>query len=73
MAPDAPDPQPVGYGAAVDELETILVAIERDDIDIDQLGPQVERAAALIALCRERISSARLDVERIVTDLDALD
>jgi exodeoxyribonuclease VII small subunit len=75
-----PDPVPtdpidadaIGYADAVDELERILAVLERDDLDIDVLGPQVERAAALIRVCRDRIAGARLDIERIVADLDAL-
>jgi len=62
----------IGYAAAVDELEAILAVLERDDLDIDTLGPQVQRAASLIRVCRDRIASARHDVEQIVADLDGL-
>ena len=75
--PADPEPSPVdqiadgiGYADAVAELEEILAVLERDDLDIDVLGPQVERAATLIRLCRDRIAGARLVVERIVADLD---
>jgi exodeoxyribonuclease VII small subunit len=60
----------LGYADAMDELETILAELERDDVDIDHLAERVARAAALIALCRGRIESARLDVTRIVEGLD---
>jgi exonuclease VII small subunit len=33
---------------------------------------RVKRAAELIALCRGRISSARLEIESVVADLDRL-
>jgi len=69
---DATD-ETIGYAAAVDELEAILAVLERDDLDIDTLGPQVQRAASLIRVCRDRIASARHDVEQIVADLDRLD
>jgi exodeoxyribonuclease VII small subunit len=59
----------IGYAAAVDELEAILAVLERDDLDIDILGPQVKRAAELIRVCRDRIAAARHDVEQIVADL----
>ncbi len=60
----------LGYADAMEELETILAELERDDVDIDHLAERVGRAAALIELCRGRIESARLDVTRLVSDLD---
>jgi exodeoxyribonuclease VII small subunit len=65
-----PGENAIGYAEAVAELEQILNELERNDVDIDVLGPRVQRAAALIRLCRDRIASARLDVEQIVSDLD---
>jgi exodeoxyribonuclease VII small subunit len=59
------------YAAAVDELEAILAQLEDDRLDVDQLAERVARAAELIRLCRERISATRLEVERIVADLEA--
>jgi len=38
---------------------------------VDTLAAQVARAAELIALCRDRIAGTKLEVERIVADLDA--
>jgi exodeoxyribonuclease VII small subunit len=62
----------IGYAAAVEELESILAVLERDDLDIDVLGPQVQRAALLIRICRDRIATARDDVEQIIADLGSL-
>lgn len=64
------DDQPASYGQAIDELEAILAELEDDALDVDHLAERVGRAAVLIRLCRERISAARLQVERIVADLD---
>jgi len=58
------------YADAMDELETILAELEREDVDIDHLAERVARAAALIELCRARIESARLDVTRLVEGLE---
>ena len=59
-----------GYAAAMAELETILVRLEDDQLDIDLLADQVERAAYLVGLCRDRLDAARLRVTEIVADLD---
>ena len=60
----------LGYAAAMAELEQLLVDLERADLDVDQLGAKVARAAELIRSCRARITAARLEVEQIVADLD---
>jgi exodeoxyribonuclease VII small subunit len=58
------------WSDAIAELETILVALEDDKLDVDALSSKVARAAELIALCRDRIAGTRLEVERIVADLE---
>jgi len=58
------------YVGAMSELETILSELERDDVDIDHLTQRVARAAALIEFCRSRIEAARVDVTRLVEDLE---
>ena len=62
-----------GYAEAVDELETILNDLESDDVDVDHLAAQVKRAADLIEFCRGRLDEAKVEVTRIVADLDALE
>lgn len=62
--------EPEGYSAAAAELETILATLDRDDLDVDQLAGQVERAAELIRFCRARIDAARVNVEKVVADFD---
>ena len=60
----------IAYTDAVAELEAIVAGLDDADVDVDVLATRVARAAELIALCRARIASARLEVERIVADLD---
>jgi exodeoxyribonuclease VII small subunit len=70
-APDPSEPD-IGYADALAELEAILSDLEDDGIDIDLLGEKVARATTLIRLCRDRITSARVQVERVVAELDTL-
>ncbi len=67
---DAGSAEPAGYAEAMAELEAILAEIEDDAVDVDVLTRKVARAARLIRWCRGRIDGARVDVERIVADLD---
>lgn len=62
-------PTPAGYAAALAELDQILADLEGADVDVDVLAAKVQRAAELIAFCRQRIGSARLQIEQAVTDL----
>ena len=59
------------YSEALAELETILKSLESDSVDVDILATKVQRAAALISLCRGKISAARLHVEQVVGEIDA--
>ena len=61
----------ISYAAALRELEEILLGLERDNVDVDHLAERVKRASELIRLCRHRISTAQLQIEQVVTDLDA--
>jgi exodeoxyribonuclease VII small subunit len=66
------EPSP-GYAQALAELDSILRQLEGADVDVDQLAERVARAAELIAVCRDRISSARLKIDEVIADLDGAD
>jgi len=57
------------YREAIGELRQILDGIEREEVDLDVLSEQVERAAALIHTCRSRIERAEMRVQRVLNDL----
>ena len=59
----------LGYAEALQELEEILSELERPDVDFDVLADRVERASALIRLCRDRIGNARLQIDSVVDGL----
>lgn len=59
----------LGYAEALAELESIMNELERDNVDVDRLAGQVQRAAELIRLCRERIGNARMQIETVVAEL----
>ncbi|MBA3803284.1 MAG: exodeoxyribonuclease VII small subunit [Acidimicrobiia bacterium] len=56
----------IGYAQALSELDDILGELESDDVDVDRLADRVERAQALITLCRERITAAQVRVDEII-------
>jgi exodeoxyribonuclease VII small subunit len=60
----------LGYANALAELERILGELEASDVDVDQLADRVTRATALIAVCRQRIGTARTRIDEVIADLD---
>jgi exodeoxyribonuclease VII small subunit len=63
--------EPLGYAAALDELDGILRELESTDVDVDRLAERVARASTLIATCRDRISAARLRIDDVIATLEA--
>ena len=61
------------YAEASAELEQILERIEGGEVDVDEVVTLVRRGAELIRSCRERLDAARLEVSKVVADLDALE
>ena len=64
------EPEAIRYGDAIAELEAIVARLEDTDVDVDVLAERVARAAELIKLCRDRIARTRIEVERVVADLE---
>ena len=58
------------YRQATDELETILRALETDQIDVDDLTARVERSAELIRLCRHKLRHAEASLDKVFDMLD---
>lgn len=75
--PDSPptdspptDFPPTDYASAMRELEGIVAELEREAVDVDHLSNRVRRAAELVELLRTRIADTRMEVARVITDLD---
>ncbi len=58
------------YTEAFDELQGIVSEIEQGEISVDELSEKVKRAALLIKVCKEKLTSTEEDVERILRELD---
>ena len=58
------------YREALEELETILRALETDAVDVDDLTLRVERSAELIRLCRHKLRHAEASLDRVFDSLD---
>jgi exodeoxyribonuclease VII small subunit len=63
------DDSGLSYGRALDELESLLTALEEADVDVDRLTQQVARGVELVRFCRQRLSEVTADVDQVVADL----
>ena len=59
------------YAAASGELEQILQDIESGEIDLDVLSEKVERAAALLSVCRQKLAATETKVKKVTAELTA--
>lgn len=61
---------PATYREAAREIDQIVAKIEgRQDLDVDELATDVERAGALIEFCRSRLEKAELRVQEVQRSL----
>ncbi len=60
----------IKYTEAYSELEEIVGEIENGEISVDELSEKVKRAAQLIKICKEKLTSTEEDVSKILKDLE---
>ena len=65
----AKNDETIGYAQALEELQSILKELENNEVDVDKLATNVQRASQLIELCRQRIGNAKLQIEEVVKGL----
>lgn len=59
----------ITYTDAIEELETIVAEIEQGEISVDILSGKVKRAAELIKICKQKLSSTEEDVNKILGEI----
>ena len=63
--------QKITYSDATTELDDILREIESGDIDLDVLSDRVERAAALLAVCKKKLAATETKVKKVTDEMSA--
>jgi exodeoxyribonuclease VII small subunit len=58
------------YQVSLDELQSIIRDMESGKIPVDQLSGYVKRAAELIKICKNILSTTEEDVGTILAELD---
>ena len=58
------------YETAFAELQSIVQRMETNNLDIDQLGEQLQRARELIKLCKDKLTKTDEEIKRILAGED---
>ncbi len=56
------------YTEAFEELQEIVSEIEQGEISVDELAAKVKRAALLIKICKDKLSTTEEDVNKILKE-----
>jgi len=59
------------YTLAFEELQEIVSEIEKGEITVDELSEKVKRAALLIKICKQKLTTTEEDVNKILKELEA--
>lgn len=54
------------YAQAMEKLENIVSAIEKDELDIDQLSEKLKEAQKLISFCKDKLYKADEEIKKII-------
>lgn len=61
----------LNYTAAFEELQQIVRDMEDGEITVDELALKVKRAAELIKICKQKLTSTEEDVNLILKELES--
>ncbi len=54
----SPNPEPIDYAAALEQLENILARIESGEIKLEDMINSISKAKELIAYCQAKLREA---------------
>lgn len=58
------------YKEAFEELQNIVADIEAGDIPVDELTEKINRASALLSICKAKLTASEADVEKLLQKLE---
>jgi exodeoxyribonuclease VII small subunit len=60
----------MNYTEAFEELQQIVKHMENGEITVDELSLKVKRAAELIKICKQKLTTTEEDVNQILKELE---
>ncbi len=63
-------PEELTYSQALEELRAIHARLRAEDVDVDNLLSDVQRASELLDFCKKRITAVGEQLEEVLGDFD---
>ena len=54
------------YAQAMEKLENIVSAVEKGELDIDQLSEKLKEAQKLVSFCKDKLYKADEEIKKIM-------
>ena len=61
------------YGEAMIEIEEILENIESGELDVDELTDKVKRVASLLDICKKKLKTTEVEIQKVIESLEDTD
>jgi len=58
------------YEQAANDLDNIVDRLQKDEISIDELAPQLKRATELFKYCKEKLRTTEAEVRKVLEELN---
>jgi len=58
------------YAQAMEKLEDIVSAVEKNELDIDQLSEKLKEAQKLVRFCKDKLYKADEEIKKIMEGED---
>ena len=56
------------YSQAMERLEKIVSQIDNNELEIDELAVKIKEANEIIAICRDNLTKADREVQKLLSD-----
>jgi len=60
----------ISYQEAVTEIEEIIKKLESGELDVDQLTGEVKRVSYLLDICRKKLKTAEVEIQKIIEGMN---
>ncbi len=60
----------ISYAEAIKQIEVILKKIESEELDVDELGDKVRKAADLLKLCKSKLHDTEEEIKKILDEME---
>ncbi|GEM_PF-402879 len=58
------------YVAALQELETLVIEMEKGEVSVDELSAKVKRAVFLVQFCKKKLRTAEEEVRKTMEEAE---